>query len=134
MTSRKNQKTTLNLTQDKNQIYMDYKKTGAAQECVTRNIQNFDQTTGNVYETIVILSKRANQISSELKEELQNKISEYSHASRSDNNMDDVFENREQIEIAKFYETIPKATLLATQELLADKIYFRDPSKELELE
>lgn len=112
---------------------MDYKKTGAAQECVTRNIQNFDQTTGNLYETIVILSKRANQISSELKEELQNKISEYSHASRSDN-MDDVFENREQIEIAKFYETIPKATLLATQELLNDKIYFRDPSKELELE
>jgi hypothetical protein len=133
MTTRKNQKSILNSTQDKNQPYMDYKKTGAAQECVTRNIQNFDQTTGNLYETIVILSKRANQISSELKEELQNKISEYSHASRSDN-MDDVFENREQIEIAKFYETIPKATLLATQELLNDKIYFRDPSKELELE
>ena len=110
---------------------MDYKKTGATQDCVTRNIQNFDQTTGNLYETIVILGKRANQISADLKEELQEKISEYSQGARSDN-MDDVFENREQIEIAKFYETIPKPTLLATQELLVDKIYFRDPSKELE--
>ncbi len=111
---------------------MDYRKTGAVQDSITRNIQNFDQTTGNIYETIAILTKRANQISSELKDELQNKISEYSHASHSDN-MDEVFENREQIEIAKFYETVPKPTLLATQELLDDKIYFRDPAKDLEL-
>ena len=111
---------------------MDYKKTGAAQDCVTRNIQNFDQTTGNIYETIVILGKRANQISADLKDELQGKISEYSHGGARSDNMDDVFENREQIEIAKFYETVPKSTLLATQELLTDKIYFRDPSKELE--
>jgi DNA-directed RNA polymerase subunit K/omega len=114
---------------------MDYKKTGAAQECVTRNIQNFDQTTGNIYETIAILSKRANQISSQLKDELQNKISEYSFAARgADGSMDEVFENREQIEVAKFYETIPKSTLLATQELLNDKIQYRDPSKELDLD
>jgi DNA-directed RNA polymerase subunit K/omega len=111
---------------------MDYKKTGAVQDCVTRNIQSFDETTGNIYETIVILGKRANQISADLKNELEGKISEYSQGPRSDN-MDDIFENREQIEIAKFYETIPKPTLLATQELLQDKIYFRDPSKELEL-
>ena len=111
---------------------MDYKKTGAAQDCVTRNIQNFDQKTGNVYETIAILAKRANQISNELKDELQHKISEYSHSLHSSENMDEIFENREQIEIAKFYETVPKATLLATQELLDDKIYFRDPSKDLE--
>jgi Zn-dependent M32 family carboxypeptidase len=110
---------------------MDYRKAGASQECITRNIQNFDKATGNVYETVVILSKRANQISGELKEELQSKISEYSQGSRSES-IDDIFENREQIEIAKFYETVPKSTLLATQELLADKIYFRDPSKELE--
>ena len=109
---------------------MDYKKTGATQECITRNIQNFDETTGNIYETIVILSKRANQISTELKEELQDKISEYSHGPRAEG-MEDIFENREQIEIAKFYETIPKASLLATQELLNDQITFRDPSKEL---
>jgi len=112
---------------------MDYKKTGAAQDCITRNIQNFDETTGNIYETIVILSKRANQISGELKDELQNKISEYSGGGTRSDNMDDVFENREQIEIAKFYETVPKPTLLATQELLDDKIYFRDPCKDLEL-
>jgi len=111
---------------------MDYKRTGSTFECVTRNIQNFDQETGNVYETIAILTKRANQISTELKEELQHKISEYSHLAHSEN-MDDVFENREQIEIAKYYETVPKPTLLATQELLDDKIYFRDPSKEVEL-
>jgi predicted butyrate kinase (DUF1464 family) len=110
---------------------MDYKKTGAAQECVTRNIQNFDKTTGNIYETLVILSKRANQISTDLKEELQSKISEYSHGPRSES-IDDIFENREQIEIAKFYETIPKASLLATQELLFDQIVFRDPTKELD--
>jgi hypothetical protein len=110
---------------------MDYKKTGAAQECVTRNIQNFDKTTGNIYETVVILGKRANHISGELKEELQSKISEYSQGPRSES-IDDIFENREQIEIAKFYETIPKASLLATQELLFDQIYFKDPSKELE--
>jgi len=110
---------------------MDYKKTSSAQECVTRNIQNFDQATGNLYETLVILSKRANQISADLKEELQAKISEYSQGPRADT-IDDIFENREQIEIAKFYETIPKASLLATEELLQDQIYFRDPSKELE--
>ena len=110
---------------------MDYRKTGASQECVTRNIQNFDETTGNIYETIVILGKRANQISAELKDELQSSISEYTQGSRADS-MDDIFENREQIEIAKFYETIPKASLLATQELLNDQIFFRDPSKEIE--
>ncbi|MCL2027955.1 MAG: DNA-directed RNA polymerase subunit omega [Bacteroidales bacterium] len=111
---------------------MDYKKTGATQECVTRNIQNFDKLTGNIYETIVVLGKRANQISADLKEELQGKISEYSQNARAES-MDDIFENREQIEIAKFYETVPKASLLATQELLFDQIYFRDPSKDLEL-
>jgi len=110
---------------------MDYKKIGAAQECVTRNIQNFDKTTGNIYETTVILSKRANQISADLKEEFQAGISEYTQAARADS-MDDIFENREQIEIAKFYETIPKPSLLATQELLFDQIMFRDPSKEIE--
>ena len=110
---------------------MDYKKSRASHECVTRNIQNFDQATGNIYETIAVLTKRANQISSELKDELQHKISEYSHSVHAEN-MEDVFENREQIEIAKFYETISKPTLLATQELLEDKILFRDPSKELE--
>ena len=110
---------------------MDYKKTGATQESITRNIQNFDKTTGNIYETVVILSKRANQISADLKEELQANISEYSQGSRADN-MDDIFENREQIEIAKFYESIPKASLLATQELLLDQIHFRNPVEETE--
>jgi len=109
---------------------MDYKKTGTSQECITQNIQNFDQDTGNLYETIVILGKRANQISSELKDELQSKISEYSQSARADS-MDDIFENREQIEVAKFYESVPKPSLLAINELLQDQIYFRDPSKEL---
>jgi len=108
---------------------MDYKKAGATQECVTRNIQKFDETTGNIYETVVILSKRANQISADLRDELQANISEYSQGSRSDN-MDDVFENREQIEIAKFYEVIPKPSLLATQELLLEQIHFRNPIEE----
>ena len=109
---------------------MDFKKTGASQECITRNIKDFDKTTGNIYETVVILSQRANQISSQIKEELTNKINEYTQTIRTEN-IEEVIENREQVEIAKLFETIPKPTLLATQELINDQIDFIDTSKEL---
>lgn len=112
---------------------MDYKKTGASQDCLTRNIRNLDESTGNIYETIAILTKRANQISNDLREEFQQKVAEYSLSGHHAENMEEVFENREQIEIAKYYETIPKPTLLATQELMDNKIYFREPGNELEL-
>ncbi len=94
---------------------------------VTRNIEDFTRGTSNVYETVVVLSKRANQISSELKEELNQKISEF--ATTTDN-LEEVFENREQIEIAKYFEHLPKPTLIAVQEYINDEIYIRNPNKE----
>lgn len=107
---------------------MEYKKLKADREAVTRNLQEFDKDTQNIYESIVILSKRSNQISSSIKEELQEKLKEFtSHI----DNLDEVFENREQIELARSYEQLPKPTLLAINELLNKKIYFRRPEEEV---
>lgn len=108
---------------------MDFKKTNAEQTTVTRDIRKFDGVTGNIYEAVSIMSKRANQISSEMKEELSAKLQEFS--SHSDN-LEEIFENREQIEISKFYEKLPKPSLIAVQEFLEDKIYYRNPSKSAE--
>jgi DNA-directed RNA polymerase subunit K/omega len=94
---------------------------------VTRNIPDFDRKTGNVYESLVIISKRANQIASEMKEELNSKLSEFNS---STDNLEEVFENREQIEISKYYERLPKPTLIAVQEFTESKIYYRNPNKE----
>ncbi len=104
---------------------MDYKKVQTPEEAVTRDIEKFSQDTGNIYESVVVLSKRANQISQEMKEELNKKIEEF--ATPSDN-LEEVFENREQIEIARFYEQLPKPTLIAVQEFLEGKIYYRNPN------
>jgi DNA-directed RNA polymerase subunit K/omega len=106
---------------------MDFKKTNAEQSIVTRDVRRFDGITGNIYEAVAIISKRANQISSEIKEELSNKLQEFS--SHTDN-LEEVFENREQIEISKHYEKLPKPALIAVQEFIEDKVYFRNPSKE----
>lgn len=106
---------------------MDYKKTKAASSTVSRNIDQLASETGNIYETVMILGKRSNQIASELKEELNQKLSEF--ASFSDN-LEEVFENREQIEISKFYERLPKPSLISTQEFIEEKIYYRNPMKD----
>jgi DNA-directed RNA polymerase subunit K/omega len=106
---------------------LDYKKIKTDTVAVTRNIEDFTRGTNNVYETVSILSKRANQISLEIKEELKQKISEF--ATTTDN-LEEVFENREQIEIAKYYEHLPKPTLISIHEYLNDEIYFRNPHKE----
>jgi len=106
---------------------MDYKKIKTDVHAVTRNIEDFTNGTANVYETVSILSKRANQIGLEMKEELNQKISEF--ATTTDN-LEEVFENREQIEIAKYYEHLPKPTLISVQEYLNGEIYFRNPHKE----
>ena len=106
---------------------MDYKKSSAPSTTVTRDMREFQTKTGNIYETIGIIAKRSNQISAEVKEELTNKLAEF--ASHTDN-LEEIFENREQIEISKFYERLPKSTLIAIQEYLDNKIYFRNPSKE----
>jgi len=106
---------------------MDYKKTKAPVSTVTRNLVDLNKDTGNIYETVSIVSKRANQISAELKEELNRKLEEF--ASYTDN-LEEVFENREQIEISRFYERLPKPTLIAMQEFLDDQIYYRKPEVE----
>ena len=106
---------------------MDYKKTNAPTNTVTRDIMDLCDETGNIYESVAIIGKRANQISLDIKNELPKKLQEF--ASVSDN-LDEVFENREQIEISRFYEKLPKPSLIATQEFVEGKIYFRNPLKE----
>jgi len=97
----------------------------------TRNMEEMQMKTGNPYESIVVISKRANQISSSLKEELHSKLEEF--ATTTDN-LEEIHENREQIEISKYYEKLPDATLIATQEFMEGKVYFRNPSREPQIE
>lgn len=106
---------------------MDYKKTNAPSNTITRDTNSLCEDTGNIYETVRIIAKRANQISGEIKEELNRKLQEF--ASYSDN-LEEIFENREQIEISKFYERLPKPALIATQEYMEGKVYYRRPDKE----
>ena len=106
---------------------MDYKKTNAPSTTITRDMIEFSEKTGNIYESVAIIGKRANQISVEMKNELSKKLQEF--ASYNDN-LEEVFENREQIEISRFYEKLPKPTLIATQEFVEDKVYYRNPVKE----
>jgi DNA-directed RNA polymerase subunit K/omega len=101
---------------------MNFKNTNAARTTITRDVKHLEAQTGNIYESIVVISKRANQISSELKEELSLKLQEFA---TTQDNLEEVFENREQIEISKFYERLPKPHAIAVQEMLEDKIYFR---------
>ena len=105
---------------------MDLKKVRTETTVVTRQKDQFYKGTGNIYETVAILTKRANQIASEMKEELNKKIEEFA---TNNDSLEEVFENREQIEIAKFYERLPKPTLIAIHEFLNDEIYFRNPHK-----
>ncbi|MGE4587175.1 MAG: DNA-directed RNA polymerase subunit omega [Mangrovibacterium sp.] len=106
---------------------MDFKKVKAESTTVPRDLTGIEEQTGNVYETVMILAKRSNQISSEMKEELNQKLQEF--ASYSDN-LEEVFENREQIEISKYYERLPKPTLIAFEEYRQGQIYHRNPAKE----
>ena len=94
---------------------------------ITRNVHDLDQTTDNIYESLVIISKRANQISNNMKEELHGKLAEFAS---SNDNLEEIFENREQIEISKHYERLPKPSLIAIDEFLNDKIYFKNPNKD----
>lgn len=94
---------------------------------ITRDTRSIEEVTGNLYESVAIIAKRANQISSQVKEELVAKLEEF--ASEHDN-LEEIFENREQIEISKYYEGLPKATIIAIEEFLHDKVYFRNPARE----
>ncbi len=90
---------------------------------VTRKLVDFDHETGNVYKSINIISRRANQIASELKAELNRKLADFSSPTDT---MEETFENREQIEISRFYERLPKPAIIATEEFLDDEIYYRE--------
>lgn len=108
---------------------MDFKKTNAPTNTVTRDLVDFIKETDNIYESVAIMGKRANQISLEIKDELKQKLEEFS---TSTDNLEEMFENREQIEISRFYERLPKPTLIAAQEFKDGKLYHRNPAKEKE--
>ncbi len=105
----------------------DLKKTNAPVNTITYNKNVIEEKTGNVYEAITIIAKRANQINSEIKKELIDKLDEFATYNDS---LEEVFENKEQIEVSKFYEKLPKPHALAVQEWLEDKIYYRDTNKD----
>ena len=106
---------------------MDYRKSNAPTNTITRDMMRLSEDTGNVYETVMVIGKRANQISVEMKQDLEKKLQEF--ASYNDN-LEEVFENREQIEISRYYEKLPKPTLIAAQEYEDGKVYHKDPLKE----
>jgi len=105
---------------------MDYKDTKAAISTITYNRNLLEAPTENIYEAISIIAKRADQINEDLKKELVDKLEEFATYNDS---LEEVFENKEQIEVSKFYERLPKPTALAVEEWLNGKVYFRNPEE-----
>ena len=101
----------------------DFKKSNAETMAITRNVRDFDKDTDNIYESVVIMSKRANQISLEIKEEMQEEMQEFTPAQDT---LDEVYENRDMIELAKSYERLPKPASMAIEEFLEKKIYYKE--------
>lgn len=110
---------------------MDYKRTKADTSIKTRNLNDFDTMTGNLYETIAMLSKRSDQISADLKQELYKKIEDFAVATDS---LDEIHENKEQIELAKFYEQLPKPYLIAIKEYMDEKLVYKNPTTKVGVE
>ena len=106
---------------------MEEKKKKVINTTITRNTADFSNMTGNIYETVAVLSKRANQIAAEEKKELHSKIDDFKS---NNDSVDEIYENREQVEIVRRYEQQPKPTLEATEEYLEGQIYYRNPAKE----
>ena len=109
---------------------MDYRKLTANSNTETRNVMKISEPIGNVYEMVRVIGKRANQISIDMKQDLDAKLQEF--ASYSDN-LEEIFENHEQIEISRFYEKLPKPSLIAVEEWKDGEIYYRNPAKEKDL-
>ncbi|SFS75279.1 DNA-directed RNA polymerase subunit omega [Lutibacter maritimus] len=105
---------------------MEYKNTKAASTTITYDKNKIEAPTDNIYEAITIIAKRAQQINGDLKNELIEKLEEFATYTDS---LDEVFENKEQIEVSKFYEKLPKPTAIAVQEWLEGKIYYRNPEE-----
>ncbi|GAB1857760.1 DNA-directed RNA polymerase subunit omega [Flavobacteriaceae bacterium MHTCC 0001] len=106
---------------------MDLKKTTAPVNTMTYDRNQVDEPTGNIYESISIIARRAEQINTEIKKELIDKLEEFATYNDS---LEEIFENKEQIEVSKFYEKLPKPHALAIQEWLTDKIYFRNTEED----
>lgn len=106
---------------------MDYKETKAPISTVTYDKDTIEAPTENIYEAISIIAKRASQINGDLKKELLDKLEEFATYNDS---LEEIFENKEQIEVSKFYEKLPKATAIAVEEWLENKIYHRTPETE----
>ncbi len=106
---------------------MEEKKKKTPNTTITRNTAEFSQMTGNIYETVAVLTKRANQIAIEEKKELHKKIEEFSN---NNDGIDEYYENREQIDVVRRFEQMPKPTLVATEEYLEHQLYYRNPAKE----
>jgi RNA polymerase Rpb6. len=106
---------------------MDYKKSTAPTNTITRDMMALAEQTGNIYETVRIIGKRANEIAMESKHDLENKLKEFSSYN---DNLEEIFENREQIEISRYFERMPKPTLIATQEYIDGEVYYRNPAKD----
>ena len=108
---------------------MAYKDSNAERTTITRSIKELEVSTGNVYETITVLSKRSNQINIEMKEELNQKLDEFA---TSTDNLEEIFENREQIEVSRYYERLPKSGAIAMQEMEGEDIFWKHPENEEE--
>lgn len=101
---------------------MSNEKMNVPLNTVTRNLADLASPTGNIYETVMIVAKRANQISADIKQELSHKLEEFSNYADT---LEETFENREQIEISKYYEKLPKPTLTATSEFMDGDLFYR---------
>ena len=106
---------------------MEFKNTGASDTTITRDINQFVDKTGNIYQAVSILAKRSSQINQKMKEELLAKLDEFA---LNHDQLDEVFENAEQIAVSRFYEKLPKPWSIAIQEMLEDKIYTREDGEE----
>lgn len=100
---------------------MDYKKTKAPTNCITRDVVEMADKTGNVYESVVICSKMADQVNADIRKELYKKLEEFS---TFNDNLEEIHENREQIEVSKYYEKLPKPTNIAIEEFMDDNVYY----------
>ena len=106
---------------------MKFKNTGAEKTTITRDVNNFLEKTDNIYKAVSIMAKRSNQINEKMKNELMDKLQEFA---LNQEQLDEVFENQEQIAVSKFYESLPKPWAIAMKELLNDEIYMREINKD----
>ncbi len=108
---------------------MDYKKMDAPKSTVTQDHNEIDAPTGNIYEALAIIAKRADQIGDDIKVELHDKLEEFATNTES---LEEIFENKEQIEVSRYYEALPKPVSLAVEEWKQGKVYFRRPDADTE--